>query len=197
MQVDIARLCLGAVEDALLAEQADQSAATRVGIEFVVGDDMTHPGLAMVGIRSAEGGHVDVLTGDAAHHVGPGHEDPALRCHDDDIGQCRPVRGTTGGEADHQRDLRDITGGPDHRFEHQTHRVQCFDAFGQAGSARVPDTDDGALLLDSEVVSIDDMAAPVDAHSAAHDGPVGAERDRAQPVDRAGRSQDSGLVPLM
>ena len=158
---------------------------------------MTNPGLAMVGIRSTEGGHVDVLASDAAHHVGAGHEDPTLRCHDDDIGQCRPVRGTTGGEADHQRDLRDISGGPDHRFEHQAHRVQCLNAFGQAGSARVPDADDGALLFDSEVVGIDDVAAPVDAHSAAHDGPVSAERDRAQPVDRAGRGQDAGLVPLM
>ena len=77
----------------------------------------------MVGVWPAEAGHVDVLAGDAAHHVGSGHEDPTFGSHDDDVGQRRSVGGTAGRETDHDRDLRDIARGPDHRFEYQADRV--------------------------------------------------------------------------
>ena len=197
VQIDVAGLGLGAVEDTLLAEQSDQPASAGVGVGFVVGDDVAHPGLTVVGVRPAEGGHVDVLSGHAANNIGPGDEHPALRCHHDHIGQRGPVGRTARGEADHQGDLRDIAGGPDHRLEHQADRVQCLDTLGQSGATGVPDSDDRALLLDCEVVGVDDLAAAVHAHGTAHDGSVGAERNGAQAVDSTGRGQDAGLVALM
>ena len=197
VQVDIAGLGLGTVENTLLAEQSDQPTSARIGIGFVVGDDVTHPGLAVVGVRAAEGSHVDVFAGNAAHHVGSGDEDPALRCHHDDVGQCGSICGAAGGEADHHRNLGDVAGCPDHRLEHQAHRVQRLDTLGQSGTAGVPDAHDRTLLVDREVVGIDDVATAVDTHRAAHDGAIGAERNGAQTVDGAGRGQDSGLIPLV
>ena len=76
-EIGVACLGLGAVEVTLLAEVTDQAAATRVGVEFVVGDDVADAGLLVVGVGAAEGGHVDVLAGHAAHHVGAGDEHPA------------------------------------------------------------------------------------------------------------------------
>ena len=54
VQVGVTGLGLGAVEMALLAEQSDQSAAARVGVELIVGDDVAHAGLLVVGVRAAE-----------------------------------------------------------------------------------------------------------------------------------------------
>ena len=158
MQVGVAGLGLGPVEMALLAEQSDQAAAALVGVELVVGDDVAHAGLLVVGVRAAEGGHVDVLAGDAADDVGAGDEHPALGRHDDDVGQCGAVGGAAGGEADDDGDLRDVARRADHRLEHQADGVQCLDALGQPGAAGVPDADDRALLLDGGVVGVDDVA---------------------------------------
>lgn len=99
MDAGVTGLGLAAIEMPLLAEQSDQPAPTVVGVEFVVGDDVAHPGLLVVGLRPTERGHVDVLAGDAAHHVGPGDEHPAFRRHDDDVGQRRSVGGAAGGAA--------------------------------------------------------------------------------------------------
>ncbi len=197
VQVGVAGLGLGAVEMALLAEQSDQPAAARVGVELVVGDDVAHAGLLVVGVRTAERRHVDVLAGDAAHDVGAGDEHPALRRHDDDVGQRGTVGGAAGGEADDHRDLRDVARRADHRLEDQADRVQRLDALGQPGTAGVPDADDRALLLDGGVVGVDDVRAALDAHGAAHDGAVGAERDGADAVDGAGGGQHAGAVTLV
>ena len=197
MQVGVARLGLRAVEMALLAEQSDQPAAALVGIQLVVGDDVAHPGLLVVCVRTAEGHHVDVLAGDAAHHVGAGDEHLAVRRHHDDVGQRRSVRGAAGGKADDDRDLRDVTRRPDHGLEDQTDGMQRLHAFGQSGATRVPDADDRALLLDRGVVGVDDVRATLHTHGAAHDGAVGAERDGAHAVDGPGRGQHAGAVTLV
>ena len=139
VQVGVARLGLAAVEMALLAEQSDQPAAALVGVELVVGDDVAHAGLLVVGVRAAERRHVDVLAGDAAHDVGSGDEHPAVRRHHDDVGQRGPVGGAARGEADDHRDLRDVTRRADHRLEDQADRVQRLDALGQPRTAGVPD----------------------------------------------------------
>ena len=197
VEVGVAGLGLVPVEMALLAEQSDQPAAALVGVELVVGDDVAHAGLLVVGLRTAERRHVDVLAGDAAHHVGPGDEHPALRRHDDDVGQRRAVGGAAGGEADDHRDLRDVAGRADHGLEHQADRVQRLHALGQPRTAGVPDAHDRALLLDGGVVGVDDVRAALDAHRAAHDGAVGAERDGAHTVDGARGGQHAGAVALV
>lgn len=150
-----------------------------------------------MGVRTAERHHVDVLTGDAAHHVRTGDEHLAVRGHDDDVGQGGPVSRTAGGESDDDRDLRDVARRPDHRLEDQADRVQRLDALGQPRTARVPDADDRALLLDGGVVGVDDVGTALDTHGAAHHGAVGAERNRANTVDRAGSRQHARAVPLV
>ena len=188
---------LRAVEMPLLAEQSDQPAAALVRVELVVGDDVAHAGLLVVGIGAAERRHVDVLAGDTAHDVGSGDEHPAVRRHHDDVGQRGPVSRAARGEADDDRDLRDVARRPDHRLEHQADRVQRLDALGQPRAAGVPDADDRALLLDGGVVGVDDVGAALDAHRAAHDGAVGAERDGAHAVDGARGGEHAGPVPLV
>ena len=143
----------------------------------------------MVSIGSPEGLHVDVLAGHAADDIGTGDEHPALRSHDHHVGQSGPVGGAAGGEADDDGDLGDVARRPDHRFEHQPDRVQSPHALGESRAAGVPDAHDRAVLLDGEVVGVDDVLATLDAHRAAHDGAVGAERDGAHAVDGAGRGQ--------
>ncbi len=197
LQIAVAGLGLRPVEMALLAEQPDQVPAARVGVGFVVGGDVAHPGLLVVGVGPAEGGHVDVLAGDAAHHVGTGHEHPAVRGHHDDVGERRPVGGAAGGEADDHRDLWDVSRGADHRLEHAAARVQRPHPLGEPGTAGVPETDDRALVLDGGVVGLDDVGAALHAHGTAHDGAVGAERDGAHTVDGAGRRQHTGAVTFM
>ena len=91
MQIGVPGLGLAAVEMALLAKQTDQPTAPLISVELIVGDDVAHTGLLVVGVRTAERRHVDVLTGDTAHDVGTGDEHAALRCHHDDVRQRRPV----------------------------------------------------------------------------------------------------------
>ena len=197
VDVGVAGLGLAAVEMPLLAEQSDQPAAALVSVELVVGDDVAHPGLLVVSLRTTERSHVDVLAGDAAHHVGPGDEHPAFRRHHDDVGQRRSVSGAAGGEADDHRDLRDVAGRADHGLEHLPDRVQRLHTFGQPGPAGVPDAHDRALLLDGGVVGVDDVRAALDAHGAAHHGAVSAERDGAHTVHGAGRGEHAGAVTLV
>ena len=61
----------------------------------------------------------------------------------------------------------------------------------------MPDTDNGALLVDGGVIGIDDVAATLYPHGAAHDGAVGAECDGPQPVDGAGGGEHPGFVALV
>ena len=150
-----------------------------------------------MGLGAAERLHIDVLAGDAAHDIGTGHEDPALRRHDDDIGQGRPVGVAARGEADDDGDLRDVAGGPDHGLENQAHRVQCPHTLSQPGAAGMPDTHDRALLGDGEVIGVDDVLASLDTHGSAHHGAVGTERDGAHTVDGARGGEDAGTVPLV
>ncbi|SLC95132.1 Uncharacterised protein [Mycobacteroides abscessus subsp. massiliense] len=196
-QIGVVGLGAAPVENALLAEEADQLAAAGVGVQFIVGDDVAHTRLLVVGIGATQGGHVDVLTGDAADHVGPGDEHAALRRHDDDVGQGRAVCRAAGGEAHDHRDLGDVARGPDHGLEDQPHGVQGLHTLGQPRTAGVPDTHDGALLLDGGVVGVDDVAATLDTHGAAHDGAVGAEGDGPDSVDRARGGQHTRAVTLM
>ncbi len=197
VDVSVTGLGFAPVEMPLLAEQSDQPATALVGVQLVVGDDVAHPGLLMVGLRTAERGHVHVLAGDAAHHVGPGDEHPAFRCHDDDVGQRRPVGGAAGGEADDHRDLRNVARRANHGLEHRADRVQRPHTFGQPGATGVPDADDRALLLDGGVVGVDDVLAAFGAHRAAHDGAVRAEGNCAHTVHGAGGGQYSRAITLV
>ncbi|TEA00886.1 hypothetical protein CCUG60884_04779 [Mycobacteroides salmoniphilum] len=186
-----------AIENALLAKESDEFAAARVGVEFVVGHDVAHTGFFVVSFRAAQGGHIDVFTGHAAHHIGSGDKYAAFGGHDDDIGERGAVGGAAGGEADHDRDLWDVPGGADHGLKDQPDRVQGRDSLGQARPAGVPDTHDGALFFDRGVVGVHDVPATLDTHGPAHDGAVGAKGDGPHSVDRATGSQHTRAITLV
>ena len=125
---------------------APSSAATVAGpverLALGLGEDVHDAGAPAVRLGAAEPQHVDVLAGDRADHVGAGHEDPALRAEDHDVGQRRAVRRAAGGGAEHHRDLRDLAGGLRHHLEDPADRVQRQHALGQPGAAGVPQADD-------------------------------------------------------
>jgi hypothetical protein len=94
------------------------------------GGDVHDTAASPVGVGAAEGLHVDVLTSDAAHDVRAGDEDPPIRRHDHNVGQRRSVSGAARGRAEHDRELRNASGGSDHRGEHEADRVQRLDPLG-------------------------------------------------------------------
>ena len=148
-------------------------------------------------VGTAEGHHVDLLTGDTADHVGSGDEDAGLGRHDDDVGQRRTVRRTAGCEAEDDRNLWDAAGRADHGLEDQSDGVQGLDALGETRATRVPETHDRGVFLEGGVDRRHDVLAAFDAHGAAHDGGIGAVCDGADTVDVAGRGQHTGLVTRM
>ncbi len=145
-------------------------------------------------LGAAEPLHVDLFAGDAADHLGAGHEDPAGLAHDHDVGQRRPVRGAAGRRAEHDRDLRHPAGRAHHRGEHLPDAVQRDYALGQPRAAGVPEADHRHALAYRRVDRVHDVLAALDAHGAAHAGGVGGERDRRRAVDFAPRVQHAGGV---
>ena len=147
-----------------------------------------------MGLGSAEPQHVDVLTGHGAHHVGAGHEDPALGPEDHHVGERRAVRRAAGRRTEHDRDLRDLARGLGHHLEDPAHRVQRQHTLGEPGAAGVPEPDDRHPVGHRAVVGVDDHAAADVAHRATHHGRVGAERHDVRPADLADGSEHAGVV---
>ena len=166
--------------------------AQRVGLG--VGDDVHDTGLAAVGGRAAERLHVDLLAGHRLDDVRSGDEDPAVRRHDHDVGQRRPVGRAAGGRAEHHGDLRNPPGGADDRGEHLADPVERLDALGQSGAAGMPQPDDRDALADRHVDGVDDVPAALVAHRTAHPGAVGAEGDHLGAVDPAADRPHPGGV---
>ena len=155
---------------------------------------MHHAGLAAVRRRPAERLHVDQLAGHRLHDIRPGDEDPALRSHDHDVRQRRPVRGAAGGRAEHDGDLRDPAGRSDDRGEHRADAVQRLHALGQPRAAGVPQADHRDALAHRGVDRVDDVPAALVPHGTAHAGAVGAERDDLRAVDPAAHRPHPGRV---
>ena len=127
----------------LVAEQQRPARARCASASASVGrDDVHHAGAPAVRLGAAEPLHVDVLAGDAAHHVGAGDEDPALVGQDHQVGQRRAVRGAAGGRAEHHRDLRHLADARVIAAKIGADRVQALDALAQPGAAGVPQPDD-------------------------------------------------------
>ena len=120
-------------------------------VGLVVGGDVGDTRLLGVGVRAAEGLHVDLLAGDTADHVGSGDEHASLGRHDHDVGQRGAVRRAAGGEAEDDGNLGDAAGRADHRLEDEADGVQGFDALREARAAGVPEPDDRALRLEGGI----------------------------------------------
>jgi hypothetical protein len=58
----------------------------------------------------------------------------------------------------------------------------------------VPQAEHGHALADRDVDRVDDVAASVDAHGAAHLGAVACEGDHRRALDLAARAQHAGAV---
>ncbi len=161
---------------------------------LALGEDVHDARAATVRLGTAEPQHVDVLTGDRADDVRPGHEDAALRAEDHDVGERRTVRRATRGGAEHDGDLRDLAGRLRHRVEDLADRVQRQHALGEPGATGVPQPDDRRPVGHRALVGVhDDLAADV-AHRSAHDGGVGAEGDGVRAVDGADGGEHAAVV---
>ncbi len=160
------------------------------------GDDVDHAAAPAVGVRAAQPLHVDLLAGDTADDLRAGHEDPAGRTHDHDVGQRRAVGRPAGRGTEHHRDLRYPPGRPHHRGEHLPDGVECFHPFGQPGPAAVPQPDDRHAFTDGGVDRVDDAPAALQAHRAAHDGGVGGVGDHRTALDRAAGGEHPAAVVL-
>ena len=145
-------------------------------------------------LGTAEALHVHVFAGDAAHHVGTGHEDAALVGEDHQVGQRGPVGGTAGGGAEHHRDLRNLARRVGHGREHHADSVQALDALEDPGAAGVPQAQDRRAELDRVIVSGDDRLASGDAHGAALHPRVAGERHGWHVADAASAGQDAAVV---
>ena len=166
--------------------------AQRLGVSG--GHDVHHPGPAAVRLGAAEPGHVHILAGDAANHVGAGDEDAALLGQDHQVGQRGTVGGTASGSTEHHGDLRHLPRRPGHGREHEADRVQAFHALEDAGAAGVPQPDDRRAGLQRAVIGGDDDLAALDAHRAALEPRVAGERDGLDPVDAAGSGKHAAFV---
>ena len=182
------------VEHPLLGEQGGRIARDLQRFGVRCSGDVYDAAAAAVRVRAAEGLHVHVLAGDRADDVRPGDEHSAAGRHDHQVGQRRAVRGAAGGRAEHDRDLRHPAGGPDHRLEHQTYRVQRLDALGQPRAAGVPQPDDRHSLAHREVDRVDDVPAAFGAHRTAHHRGIGAEGDGRGTVDGAAGAEHAARV---
>ena len=156
-QVGIGHLSLGG---ALAGQEGGQRSALLDGVGFVVRDDVHDPRAAPVRVGAAEPQHVDVLAGDRANDVGSGDEDPAFGSQDHNVGERRPVRRATSREAQHDGDLRNLSGGHGHGMEDLPDRIQGQHALSQPGAAGVPDPENRNLIVERPLVGLnDDFAA--------------------------------------
>ena len=180
---------------ALVAEQHGQLPGPRDRLGVRGRHHVHHPGPARVRLGAAEPGHVHVLAGHAAHHVGAGDEDPPLLGEDHQVGQRGAVGGAAGRRAEHHRDLRHHAGGPGHRREDRADRVQALDALPEPGAAGVPQPDHRRALRQRLLVGGHDRRAPLRAQRPALHPRVAGERDREHAVDlAAGGHHPAGVV---
>ena len=119
----------------MIAKQICQYSGSVESFFFAVGEHMHDAAASTVHLGAAETLHVDVLAGDAAHHIGAGDEDAAGRAHDDDVGECRTVGRATGGRPEYHRDLRHLARSARHRREDAAYRVEALDTFAKARAA--------------------------------------------------------------
>ena len=168
----------------------------RLGEGFVVGvsGDVHDAASASVGFGPAEPLHVDVFTRDRANNVRAGDEHAPLRPEDDDVGEGWAIGRATRSRPEHDRDLRDASGGAGHDVEDLADGVQRNDAFGQPGAAGVPKTDDGDVVGECAGVGGEDDLASLGAHGAAHDGGIRGERDRVSSLDHAVSGEHAGVA---
>ena len=171
-------------------QQVDEHPGLVQGVRLALGGEVHHPALGVRG-RPAEPLGVDVLTGDLAHDVRAGDQDPSFRTGDDEVGQGRAVRSAASGGAEHDRQLGHLAAGPHLRGEDQRDGVQARNAFAQAGPAGVPDAENRQLLVDSAVGDCGDRPAALDTEGAALDRGVGREGEDLGAADHAAPDDDA------
>src|SRR5262245_21651963 len=179
-----------------MPEQRRDLARGRQRGRVVLRRDVYDTGPATVRLRPTEAFHVDLLAGDAAHHLRAGDEDASVAAHDHDVGERRAVRRAAGRRAEYHDDLRYPYRRANNRRVHDDDAVQREDALGQARAARVPEAEHGYAFANRGIDRVDDVAAALDAHRAAHLRAVGGVRDGRRTVDLAPRPEHARAVAL-
>ncbi len=136
--------------------------------------------------RAAEFFEAHVFAGDGLDHIRARHEHVArLVDHDDEVRERRRVHGATGRRPHDDRDLGDDTGCGRVAAKDLAVFAEGDDAFLDARTAGVEDTDHRNAGLECVVHDLDDLLARDLAERAAEDGEVLAEDGHVAAVDRA------------
>jgi hypothetical protein len=158
---------------------------------------VSHTGLPAVRLGAAETDHVDLLTGDTAHDIGTGDEDPSIGRHDHDVGERRPVRRPAGRWAEYYRNLWHHTGCTDHGREDLADAVHRLDPTAELRAGGVPEPHHRVALARGQVDGVGDAQTLVDPERTALAGGVGAERDHLLAVDLPARDGRGDLVAFV
>ena len=143
----------------------------RVG--FVFAQVVRYTGGGVVHISAAEVVHADHFACGRFDHVRTGDEHVGVFTgHDDQIGQCRAVHGSTRAWAENQRELRHETAGVAGFTEQMPVLRQRGHALLNAGTARIDKRDDRHFQVERFVHQSADLAAFRDSQRAAAHGKV-------------------------
>ena len=174
-------------------EVADQCGKFLLGL----GREVGHTALFGVHARTAEVLLAHFLTRDSFHHLGAGeeHVGNALE-HDDEVGQCGRIHGTTGARATDTGDLGHHTRGFNVALEDVGKTGQCIDAFLDARATRVVESDAGSTHLHGQILHFADLLGHRFGERTPVDGEIlGVEIDQA-PVDGGTAAHHAVAVEL-
>jgi len=171
--------------EVVLRQEAHEVARVLDALVLVLGGEVGHAGLRVVGHRPAERLEVDLLARDRLDHIRAGDEHVrGLLHHEDEVGDRRGVDRAARARPHDQRDLRDHPGALDVAHEDVPVGAERDDALLDARAARVVDADDRAADLRGEVHDLAHLLGHDLAERAAEDREVLGEDADAAALDR-------------
>ena len=153
--------------------------------------EMSDTALRRVRRRPAKELRVDIFVCHGLHDTRPGDEHVARAFdHDDEIGDGRRIDGAPGAWTQDQRDLRDDAGGQDVAQEDVRVATERHDAFLDARTAGVIQSDDRGPDLHREIHHLADLLGVCLGQGSAEDREVLTEDEHRPPVDLAVTGDD-------
>ena len=167
-------------------QEVDEAAELEQRLDIVLEGEIGDARPLAMGERAAELLVGDVLMGDRADHIGPGHEHVgAVLDHEDEVGHRRRIDRAAGAGPHDQGDLRHHAGGQDVALEHLGIAGQRGDPLLDPRPAGIVDADHRGADLHGLVHDLADLLGMGLAQRAAEDGEVLAEDEDQPAVDRA------------
>ena len=167
-------------------QEVDEAAKLEQRLDIVLEGEVGDPRPLAMGERAAELLMGDVLMGDRAHHIRPGHEHVgAVLDHEDEVGHRRRIDRPARAGAHDQGDLRHHPGRQDVALEHLGIAGERGHPLLDPRPAGIVDPDDGRADLHGLVHDLADLLGMGLAQRAAEDGEVLAEDEDQPAVDGA------------